>query len=448
MTRILLIDDDPDVLNGLGRALSVAGYDADATQDGSDVMRRLGDDGIGVVVTDVRMPTVDGLTVLRQVREADPGVPVILMTAHGDIAMAVEAIRDGAYDFVEKPFRTEALINAIRKACETRDLVLENADLRRRLETASGIEAAIRGQSTQIINLRKQVLRCAEADADVLIVGETGAGKDLVARSLHQFSRRSEGNFVAINCAALPATLLQSEFFGHEAGAFTGASKRRIGRFEHAHKGTVFLDEIEGMSLDLQAELLRVLEDRKIVRLGSNEEIPVDIRVVSGSKRDLAEAVEEGTFRADLFFRLNVLTVRIPPLRERVEDIAPLFLHFSGQVLGEVPDTAVAMTPDLFRELTAHDWPGNVRELQAAATRHALGFDLELDPAAAPDIGSGENRSLSEMVERLERDVIRSALKSTDGNVERAAALIGVQKRTLYHKMKTLGVAPAQGAGS
>lgn len=437
MSRILLIDDDPDVLSGLGQALDGAGYDVTSSATGKDVVGLLSTSGAGLVVTDVRMPDIDGLTLLAQIREIDPDIPVILMTAHGDIAMAVTAIRNGAYDFIEKPFRTEKLLNAVDKACSSRRLVQENADLRRQLESASGIEASIRGQSTGIINLRKQVLRCAGTDADVLIVGETGSGKELVARSLHEFSRRSEGKFVAINCAALPASLLQSEFFGHEAGAFTGAAKKRIGRFEYASGGVVFLDEIEGMSLDLQAELLRVLEDRKIVRLGTNEEIPVDIRVISGSKRDLAEAVEEGSFRADLYFRLNVLTVRVPPLRERIEDVALLFLHFTNQVLGESGEPPMTMNADLYQALMSHGWPGNVRELQAVATRFAFGFDLGLGEEHAP---AGETRTLAEMVERLERHVIQTALKSSKGNVEAASGLIGVPRRTLYHKMKMLGI--------
>jgi len=439
VARILLIDDDPDVLTGLGQALDGAGYEVTSSTTGKGIVDLLAESGAGLVVTDVRMPDIDGLTLLQQIREADPAVPVILMTAHGDIAMAVEAIRNGAYDFIEKPFRIEKLLNAVNKACSSRRLEQENADLRRRLESASGIEASIRGQSTGIINLRKQVLRCAGTDADVLIVGETGVGKELVARSLHEFSKRSTGKFVAINCAALPATLLQSEFFGHEPGAFTGATKKRIGRFEYASRGVVFLDEIEGMSLDLQAELLRVLEDRKIVRLGTNEEIPVDIRVISGSKRDLAEAVEEGTFRADLYFRLNVLTVRVPPLRERIEDVALLFLHFTNQVLGESGEPPVTMTPDLFQTLMTHDWPGNVRELQAAATRFAFGFDLGFG-ADADKAPVSETRTLSEMVERLERHVIQTALKTAKGNVEAASGLIGVPRRTLYHKMKMLGI--------
>ena len=438
--EVLLIDDDPDVLAGVGQLLDLAEFAVTPLRSGKNIRDKLSSDRLGAVVSDIRMPGIDGLSLLEEVRSVDADLPIILITGHGDVPMAVEAMRNGAYDFIEKPFSSERLVGSVKKAVEKRSLTMENRRLRKELANASGIESILRGQSPAIAALRQQVQRCAATDADILVYGETGTGKELVARCLHQFSGRSQGHFVAINCAALPETLLQSEFFGYAAGAFTGATRRRVGKFEYADGGTVFLDEIEGMPLHLQAELLRVLENRVIVRLGENEEVPVDIRVVSAAKTDLAEAVEDGKFRADLYYRLNVLSMAIPPLRERLEDIPLLFQHFMHQAVGD-GETLPALTPQLLESLVTHSWPGNVRELQAAATRRALGFPTEVDLEGFDPGSIATSGTLDEIVTRLERHVIRSALASADGSVEQASRLIGVPKRTLYHKIKSLGIA-------
>ena len=438
--EVVLIDDDPDVLAGVGQLLRLADFSVTTLGSGADIHDQLGSDRLGAIVSDIRMPDIDGLSLLEEVRLVDSDLPVILITGHGDVPMAVEAMRNGAYDFIEKPFSSERLVGSVKKAVEKRALTVENRRLRQELASASGIESILRGQSPGIAALRQQVQRCAGTEADILIYGETGTGKELVARCLHQFSRRSKGQFVAINCAALPETLLQSEFFGYAAGAFTGAAKRRIGKFEYADGGTIFLDELEGMPLHLQAELLRVLQNRAIVRLGENDEIPINIRVVSAAKANLSQAVEEGKFRADLYYRLNVLSMSIPPLRERLEDIPLLFQHFVHQALGDAEE-APALTPLLLETLLTHGWPGNVRELQAAATRHALGFPNVVDPDEQADGEVAAGGTLDEIVARLERHVIRSALATADGNVDQASKLIGVPKRTLYHKIKTLGIA-------
>ena len=438
--EVLLIDDDPDVLAGVGQLLELADFSVTTLRSGEGIRDMLSSERLGTIVSDIRMPGIDGLALLEEVRACDADLPVILITGHGDVPMAVEAMRKGAYDFIEKPFSSDRLVASVKKAVEKRSLTVENRRLRQELANASGIESMLRGQSPGIATLRQQVLRCAAADADVLIYGETGTGKELVARCLHQFSPRSKGHFVAINCAALPESLLQSEFFGYAPGAFTGAARRRIGKFEHAHGGTVFLDEIEGMPQHLQAELLRVLENRVIVRLGENEEIPIDIRVVSAAKTDLAQAVEDGTFRADLYYRLNVLSMRIPPLRERLEDIPLLFQFFLHQTRSDKEEQP-ALTPKLLNALLAHTWPGNVRELQAAATRHALGLPVEVASEDSVKQAAAAGGTLDEIVARLERHVIRSALASTDGNVEQASHMLSVPKRTLYHKIKSLGIA-------
>ncbi len=437
--EIILIDDDPDVLGGVSQLLELADFSVSPLTSGKGICKQLSPERVCVIVSDIRMPGIDGLTLLQQVRSVDEDLPVILITGHGDVPMAVEAMRNGAYDFIEKPFSSDRLVASVRKAAEKRALTAENRKLRAELASASGIESILRGQSPSITTLRQQVMRCANADADVLVHGETGTGKELVARCLHQFSRRAKGHFVAINCAALPESLLQSEFFGYAAGAFTGATKKRIGKFEYADGGTVFLDEIEGMPLHLQAELLRVLQNRAIVRLGQNEEVPIDIRVVSATKTDLAQAVEDGSFRADLYYRLNVLSMTIPPLRERLEDIPLLFQQFAHQALGKQEDPP-AITPQLLQTLLGHGWPGNVRELQAAATRHALGFPLEVTAGEISSDQVDTSGTLEEAVSRLERHIIRSALETAQGSVEQASQLIGVPKRTLYHKIKTLGI--------
>lgn len=437
--EVILVDDDPDVLAGVGQMLELADFAVTPLSDGGGIRERLPSERLGAIVSDIRMPGLDGLSLLEAVRAFDADLPVILITGHGDVPMAVEAMRNGAYDFIEKPFSSDRLIQSVTKAAEKRSLTNENRRLRRELENASGIESILRGQSPAIAALRQQVRRCAATDADVLVYGETGTGKELVARCLHQFSDRGKGHFVAINCAALPESLLQSEFFGYAVGAFTGATRRRTGKFEYASGGTVFLDEIEGMPLHLQAELLRVLENRVIVRLGENEEVPIDIRVVSAAKTDLAQAVEEGKFRADLFYRLNVLSMSIPSLRERLEDIPLLFQHFVHQTLAD-GDEPPPLTPQLLNALVTHRWPGNVRELQAAATRYALGFPIEVDPEELNGGSVATSGTLDEIVARLERHVIRSALVSADGNVEKASQSIGVPKRTLYHKIKSLGI--------
>lgn len=326
-TQVLLIDDDPHLRQALSQTLDLAGLKVLALGDAQGVAEKIEKDWPGVVVSDIRMPGIDGLELLRQLRERDPDLPVLLITGHGDVPLAVQAMRAGAYDFLEKPFPSDQLLDSVRRALGLRRLVLENRSLRLALSDRQQLSARLVGQSPAMQRLREQIGALAATNADVLILGETGAGKEVVARALHDLSARRDGPFVAINAGALAESVVESELFGHEQGAFTGAQKRRIGKFEFANGGTVFLDEIESMSLDVQVKLLRLLQERVVERLGANQLIPLDIRVIAATKEDLRQAADQGRFRADLYYRLNVASLRIPPLRERggCADSVPAF---------------------------------------------------------------------------------------------------------------------------
>ncbi|MBL4690174.1 MAG: sigma-54-dependent Fis family transcriptional regulator, partial [Rhodospirillales bacterium] len=328
--QVILIDDEDDVRISGSQTLELEGFDVIALGAAEDAMQHLTPDWPGVVVSDVRMPKMNGFDLLQHIQGVDRDLPVILITGHGDVAMAIKAIQGGAYDFVEKPAPPEYLIDVVRRALDKRSLVLENRALRDALQSPGGPHHRILGNAPVIERLRETIANIADTDVDVLLIGETGTGKELAARCLHDFSSRREGQFVALNCGAMPEQIIESELFGHEAGAFTGAARKRIGKIEYADKGTVFLDEIESMPLHIQVKLLRVLQERTIERLGGNAVIPVDIRVIAAAKIDLARACEEGGFREDLYYRLNVARIDLPALRDREADIVLLFHHFAA----------------------------------------------------------------------------------------------------------------------
>lgn len=330
---VALIDDDRDLRRATAQTLELAGFSVSAYDGAKAALADLPADFAGPVVTDIRMPEIDGLQLFATLQGMDVDLPVILMTGHGDIPMAVQAIQDGAYDFIAKPFAADRLVQSVRRASEKRRLVLENRMLRKAAEDAQENLPLI-GQTPVMENLRNILRHIADTDVDVLVAGETGSGKEVVAQLLHQWSHRRRGNFVALNCGALPETVIESELFGHEAGAFTGAQKRRTGRIEHASGGTLFLDEIESMPAATQVKMLRVLEMREITPLGTNEVSPVDLRVVAAAKIDLGDPAVRGDFREDLYYRLNVVTISIPPLRERRDDIPLLFSHFAARAAG------------------------------------------------------------------------------------------------------------------
>ena len=438
--KVILVDDDAAVRRAGRQALELAGYDVECFGSPDGVADRLSWSMNAVLLSDIKMPDIDGLTLMGQVLAVDPEFPVVLITGHGDVAMAVSAMRAGAYDFIEKPFASQILVDVTRRALEKRRLVLENRSLRAELEGLGSLDSRILGKAKAMEGLRQEIRMLAETDADVLVTGETGSGKELVARALHDLGRRSAKPFVAVNCGALPATIIESELFGHEAGAFTGAVKRRIGKFEHADGGTLLLDEIESMPLDLQVRLLRVLQERSVERLGSNQSIGLDLRIIAAAKRDLRAASAAGDFREDLFYRLAVAPLRVPPLRERAEDIPLLFQHFLMRAARRLQRDSPLVTPDLTAALMAHSWPGNVRELQNAAERVALGLNLDVgDPAQSEETRT----ALPARVEAFERSVIEQELARHDGSVTATCEALALPRKTLYDKIQKYGLKPA-----
>jgi len=440
---VIFVDDDPDLRKATAQMLKLAGFDVQAF-DGAEAALAVLDDGFeGPVVTDIRMPRTNGLQLFERIKALDPELPVLLVTGHGDVDLAVAALKDGVYDFISKPFDSERLATAITHAAEKRRLVLENRRLRQAAaETPPDLPLV--GSAPAIVRLRATIRQVADADVDVLILGETGSGKEVVARLLHQWSRRRGGNFVALNCGALPEAVLESELFGHEAGAFTGADRKRVGRIEHANGGTLFLDEIESCPPAIQVKLLRVLEIREVEPLGTNERRRLDLRVVAATKLDLGDPAARGDFRADLYYRLNVVTLRIPPLRERRGDIPLLFAHFLKRAADRFGRPMPDITAAVHRHLARHDWHGNVRELLHFADRVALGLAPEDDATPAdrevadfPDSAAG---SLPERVDRYEAGLIRAALEAHGGDVRATIEALGVPRKTFYDKLKRHGI--------
>ncbi|MDX5371776.1 MAG: sigma-54 dependent transcriptional regulator [Pseudomonadaceae bacterium] len=431
--QVIFVDDEAAIREAVQQWLELSGLAVRTCASAEAALALVGADFAGVVVSDVRMPGQDGLQLLDALLQRDRDLPVIMVTGHGDVPMAVQALRQGAYDFIEKPFTPERLLDSLRRALDKRRLVLENRQLRARVAGAERIEQQLLGVSPAMERLRRQVLELAQTSVNVLIHGETGSGKERVARCLHQFGPRAARPFVALNCAAIPESIFESELFGHESGAFTGAQQRRVGRIEHADGGSLFLDEIESMPLAQQAKLLRVIQERSLERLGSNKSIAVDLRVISAAKPDLQDEARGGRFREDLLYRLNVAELQIPPLRERREDIAPLFEHFAAEAALRHGREAPPATPGELARLQAHDWPGNVRELINAAERHALG--LSSAAATAP-----LEQSLAAQLEAFEAQCLRQALQRCRGNIAEVMALLQLPRRTLNEKMQRHGL--------
>ncbi len=437
INSVLFIDDEKHIRLANQQTLELAGFKVDCLNRADKALSIISLDWPGVVVCDIKMPGMDGLSFLEKAVGIDRELPIILVTGHGDISMAVNAIRDGAYDFLEKPFAAETLVKTVRRALDKRALTLENRSLRIELEAQSVPGPRIIGKTPSMQQLRATIAQIANTGADVLVRGETGTGKELVARSLHEHSNRREHNFVAINCGAVPESLIESEMFGHEPGAFTNAKERRIGKFEHANGGTLMLDEIESMPLPVQVHLLRVLQERTLERLGSNQQVPLDLRVVAATKVDLKQACDENRFRSDLYYRLNVVTIDIPPLRDRKEDIPLLFHHFLLVATNRYQREAPPPKTTQIRAMLTHSWPGNVRELRNVAERYVLlGHSSNYDLEELMHGHEGDAAiTLPEQVECFEKSAIEQALAANKGSIKDTMVSLGIPRKTLYDKM-------------
>lgn len=433
LTAVALVEDDEDFRNALQERLSLEGFEVQAFRTADLALKTLTADFPGVVVTDLRMPGMDGRQLLTRLQTLDPALPVILITGHGDIAEAVAAMREGAYDFVAKPFAFERLHDSLKRAMEKRALVMDNRRLAA-LSSEAGVELPLLGESRAIQSLRATIAQIADARMDVLIEGDTGVGKEAVARALHNGGRRRPHPFVAVNCGALPDGMVESELFGHELGAFAGALRRRVGYVERAHNGSLFLDEVESMPLTVQVKMLRVLEEREVHPIGANEARVLDLRVLASVKSDPARAVEEGRLREDLFYRLNVVRLRVPPLKERREDIPLLFAHLLARA-PTAPGSATPPVTDAVRSrLLEADWPGNIRELAHFAQRFALGLEQVDTTQAELDL------SLIERVARFEAQVLTDTLRETSGDMVEVQRRLKIPRKTLYDKLARHGL--------
>ncbi|GGM14158.1 transcriptional regulator [Pseudomonas asuensis] len=433
MDRVIVIDDESTIREAIEQWLQLSGFDVALYASAEACLAQLSPDFAGVIISDVRMPGQDGFSLLEQLQALDKDLPVILLTGHGDVTMAVEAMRQGAYDFLEKPFSPEALLGSLKRAQEKRRLVLENRRLHDHSDQKAQLASRLIGYSRSMETLRRQVLELANTPVNILLRGETGSGKELVARCLHDFSTRTTKPFVALNCAAIPDTLFEAELFGHESGAFTGAAGKRIGKLEHSNGGSLFLDEIESMPLTQQAKLLRVLQEQQLERLGSNQSIPVDLRIIAATKPDLLQEARAGRFREDLAYRLNVAELYLPPLRERREDIPLLFEHFLQQAAKRLGREPSSPSGSQLARLLAHDWLGNVRELANAAERHVLGLDNG-------GMQSPPDRSLYEQMEAFEAQCLRNALARHKGDIKAVLEELKLPRRTLNEKMQRHGL--------
>jgi len=434
LNSVIVVDDEAPIREAVEQWLSLSGFEVQLFSRAEDCLAKLPPHFPGVILSDVRMPGMGGLELLAAVQNRDADLPLILLTGHGDVPMAVEAMRDGAYDFLEKPFTPETLLSSLRRALEKRALVLENRQLHEQAETRTRLDATLLGLAPAMQTLRRQVQELAQLPVNVLIRGETGSGKEMVARCLHDFGPRAKKPFVAVNCAAIPEQLFEAELFGHESGAFTGAQGKRIGKLEFADGGTLFLDEIESMPLAQQVKLLRVIQERRFERLGSNQSIEVNLRIIAATKPDLLDEARAGRFREDLAYRLNIAELRLPPLRERREDIPLLFAHFSRQAAERLGRDAPLLSGGQLGHLLSHDWPGNVRELANAAERQVLGL------ATPVSVDMPEGQSLVAQQEAFEAHCLRSALSRHKGDIKGVMNELQLPRRTLNEKMQRHGL--------
>ena len=446
--QLLIIDDDANTLASLSRAFRLAGHEATVCDNPVKALEMIKAEKFDVIFSDVVMPVMDGLSLLEQIKAAGVATPVVMMSGQAHIEMAVKATRLGALDFLEKPISTDKLLLTVQNALQLERLKQENKELRKQLGGAGGI--VFTGEKMR--KLLAQVERVAASETRVCILGETGTGKELIARTIHEKSQRHAGPYITLNCAAVPAELIESELFGHEKGSFTGAASRHIGKFEQATDGTLFLDEIGDMPLTMQAKLLRVLEQGEVERIGGDKPIKVSVRVVVATHRKLEEQVKQGNFRQDLFHRIFVFPIVLPPLRERPEDIPVLAAHFAAQIVKQNNWKDITFSPEALQALQAHAWPGNIRELRNVVERLLLFAEGEtVTPAtvqaALPMQSVGEagvafssTGTLAERVEQVERQMILEEIKRHNQNITNTAKALGLERSHLYKKCQQLGI--------
>jgi DNA-binding NtrC family response regulator len=458
---VLVVDDEPDIVSGIGLILKRHGIESIGAENGEKALAMLREHpNVGMVLTDARMPGMDGYELVEHIRQAHPALPVAMMTAFATPELAVRAIRAGAEEYLSKPFDPEELVHLIKKIRDRRSLEEENRELRQKLSGSVSV-ASILGDSPQIERIRREIEMVAKSEATVLITGETGTGKELVARAIHGLSNRRENAFVGINSAAIPSPLLESELFGHARGAFTGANRAREGRLQQADRGTLFLDEIGDMPTDLQAKLLRVIEDMAFSPVGENRLVKVNVRIIAATHQDLGTRIESGEFRADLYHRLNVFRIEVPPLRQREGDVLLLARHFLASFTNSMGKRIEGFDEDAAEILSRYHWPGNIRELSNAIERAVI---LEQGPRVTPgslpreivespgidqfstmeaavrEVSSISNGSLDERLAEIERKMIEQALDTSGGQFNQAAKSLGLSRHALRYRMQKLGM--------
>ncbi len=449
MTKILLVDDEPSILSVLSTLLKAEGFEVTPALGGEKAKECLEAENFDLMLSDIRMAPVNGMELLRQVHEERPAMPVIMLTAYGSVETAIEALKLGAYDYITKPFKVDELLITVRRALEYCKAVTENADLKAQLGARYQLQNLV-AESAPMQNVCEMVRKVAPTNAAVLVQGDSGTGKELVAKAIHANSPRKEKRFLAVNCAALPEPLLESEMFGHVKGAFTGASTHKEGLFEAAAGGTVFLDEISSMPLSIQSKFLRVLQEKEMRRVGGNKDIRIDVRIIAATNSNLEERIADGSFREDLFYRLSVIPIVIPPLKERQEDILPLAYHF---LRAETPQgqTPLNLDPEVAAIFEAYPWPGNVRELENAI-KHAITFahgekiarealppklaatQVDSHPGAAAE-NDNKAKSLKAFLRSKEKEYLNKVLSLTNGDKEKAAESLKISLATLYRKL-------------
>jgi len=439
--KILVVDDEAIVRESLQDWLTSAGYQVFTAENGPKALDIIGREKMGIVITDLVMPGMDGIELMKRAKEILPSIEVIIITAYGSIPTAITAMKDGAYDYIEKPFCPERAELLVEKLAEHQELVEENLSLRQRLEDRYRFENII-AKSSKMQRVIEVIKVVAKSNATVLITGDSGTGKELVARAIHSQSHRRNKPFVAVSCAALPESLLESELFGHEKGSFTGAYAQKKGKFEFSNGGTLFLDEVGEMSANIQVHLLRVLEEKEFARVGGNEPIKVDVRVISATNKDLRKAIEKQEFREDLYYRLNVVSIELPPLRERKEDIPLLAEHFLHKFAMENQKEITGFSPEAMEFVLDYEWPGNVRELENAVERAViLAKDSIITIADLPQENLSQVRlaSTGKNLKEVEKNHVLNVLRETGGNYSEAARILGISRMTLYNKAREYG---------